>query len=364
MANSFPLPKRSKPLAQPPTAAPEPGSKLRVPVERAIERCVIYRDGVPVRGGYNYREALEEVRRTGSGYVWLGLYEPDERQMMLISQAYDVHELIVEDVVGARQRPKVDRYGDQFFFVIRAVKYTDDAIVTDAKEIIETGEVQMIVGPDFIITIRHGEQSTITGLKKRLERDPEQCALGPSAVAWLISDVLVDDYIRIARLLSIDVDELENEVFAPGTSFDIEQIYRLKRELLEMRHAIDPLAPALRTLTTNQQGLLSEQISKYFADVLDHEISAMDLIASHDERLTSLINAGAAKVSMQQNADMRRLSAIVGMAAIPTMIAGVYGMNFENMPELRTEYGYFIVLGVMFASIVAMWLFFKRNKWL
>lgn len=364
MAGSFPLPKRPKPLATLPEISPEPGSKLRVPVERAIERCVIYRDGHPVRGSYNYREALEEVRRTGSGYVWLGLYEPDERQMMLISQAYDVHELIVEDAVGARQRPKVDRYGDQFFFVIRNVKYTDDAIVKNAREIIETGEVQMIVGPDFIITIRHGEQSTITGLKKRLERDPEQCALGPSAVAWLISDVLVDEYIRIARLLSDDVDELENEVFSPDSSFDIEQIYRLKREILEMRHAIDPLAPALRTLTANQAGLLSEQISKYFVDVLDHEISAMDHIASHDERLTSLINAGVAKISMQQNADMRRLSAIVGMAALPTMIAGIYGMNFENMPELRTQYGYFVVLGVMFLASLMMYVFFKKNKWL
>lgn len=364
MASNFPLPKRPKALAPAPSTTPGPGSKLRVPVERAIERCVIYRDGLPVRGAYNYREALEEVRRTGSGYVWLGLYEPDEYQMMQISNAYDVHELIVEDAVGAKQRPKVDRYGDQFFFVIRAVKYTDDAIVTDAREIIETGEVQMIVGSDFIITIRHGEQSTITGLKKRLEHDPEQCALGPSAVAWLICDVLVDDYIRISRLLSTDVDELENEVFAPGSSFDIEQIYRLKREILEMRHAIDPLEPALRTLTSNQFGLLSDQISKYFVDVLDHEITAKDHIASHDERLSSLINAGVAKVSMQQNADMRLLSALVGMAAVPTMIAGIYGMNFENMPELKTEHGYFVVLGVMALCVVLMWFFLKRKKWI
>ncbi|MFV8394235.1 magnesium/cobalt transporter CorA [Corynebacterium hindlerae] len=364
MAGNFPLPKRPKAQVPVPSPTVALGSKIRVPVERAIERCVIYRDGRPVRGSYNFREALEEVRRTGEGYVWLGLYEPDERQMMLISQAYDVHELIVEDVVSARQRPKVERYGDQFFFVIRNVKYTDDAIVSDAREIIETGEVQMIVGRDFIITIRHGEKSTITGLKKRLEGDPEQCALGPSAVAWLISDILVDDYIRIARLLSIDVDDLENEVFSPDSSFDIEQIYRLKREILEMRHAIDPLAPALRTLTANQHGLLSDQISKYFIDVLDHEISAMDQIASHDERLTSLINAGVAKISMQQNADMRRLSALVGMAAVPTMIAGIYGMNFQNMPELNTEYGYYVVLGIMVLSVIAMWLLFKKNKWL
>lgn len=344
--------------------APAPGSKLRVPVERAIERCVIYRNGEPVRGSYGYREALEEVRRTGTGYVWLGLYEPDQQQMMSISEAYDVHELIVEDAVSARQRPKVERYDDQFFFVIRSVKYTDDAIVDNAKEIIETGEVQMIVGSDFIITVRHGEQSTIPGLKRRLEQDPEQCALGPSAVAWLISDVLVDEYLRIGSLLSTDVDELENEVFAPGSKFDIEQIYRLKREILEMRHAIDPLASALRSLTNANQDLLTEEISSYFIDVLDHEIVAADHIASHDERLTSLINAGVAKVSMQQNEDMRRLSALVGMAALPTMVAGIYGMNFENMPELSTQYGYFVVLGVMFTSVLIMYIWFKKNKWL
>ncbi|AKK02834.1 magnesium/cobalt transporter CorA [Corynebacterium epidermidicanis] len=367
-SRNFPRPKISlSPSKVVAKASPKPANsatKLRVPVERAIERCVIYRDGHPVRGSYGYREALEEVRRTGSGYVWLGLYEPDQHQMVSISEAYDVHELIVEDAVSARQRPKVERYDDQFFFVIRSVKYTDDAIVNNAREIIETGEVQMIVGKDFIITVRHGEQSTIPGLKRRLESDPEQCAMGPTAVSWLISDVLVDEYLRISSLLSTDIDELENEVFSPGTRFDIEQIYRLKREILEMRHAIDPLALALRTLTNAHNDLLSEEISSYFLDVLDHELAAADHVASHDERLTSLINAGVAKVSMQQNADMRRLSALVGMAAVPTMIAGIYGMNFENMPELSWQYGYFAVLGVMLASIVAMYWFFKKNNWL
>lgn len=339
------------------------GSRLKVPAERAIERCAVYVDGNPLKGPFTYRSALEEVRRRGTGFVWLGLLEPDEQQMVDIARAYEVHELIVEDAVAAHQRPKLERYGDQLFFVVRSVFYNGHDSMKDAREIIETGEVQMIMGPDFIITVRHSQRSTISGLRKRIDEAPDDIALGPQSVAWYIADSIVDDYLRIVAELADDVDQLENQVFTPDSRFEIEHIYMLKREILEMRHSIDPLVPALKVLVSNMD-LVSKPIRSYFRDVLDHELVAVDMTASYDERLSALIDAGAAKISLQQNSDMRKISAWVGMAALPTMVAGIYGMNFDNMPELHTQYGYFVVLAIMGVLTAFMYWQLHRNNWL
>ncbi|WP_084562798.1 magnesium and cobalt transport protein CorA [Corynebacterium aquilae] len=345
-----------------PKISPKP--KLPVPVEAAIERCAVYSDGAAERGQYTYTSALKEVRERGEGFVWLALREPDERQMLAIANAYDVHELIAEDAVTAHQRPKVERYDDQLFFVVRSVRYREHESVTNAKEIIQTGEVQMILGPDFIITITHSGGTNLAQIRRLVDAEPEQVAMGPTGISWVVADILVDQYLAIAQQLSTDVDELETEVFTPDTRFDIEQIYMLKREILEMRHAIDPLATALRSLIANHKDILSKELRSYYRDVLDHELIAADQIASYDERLSSLIDAGVAMISLQQNNDMRKISALVGMAALPTMIAGIYGMNFENMPELQSPYGYYICLAVMVLSVVLMWWFMKKNRWL
>ena len=300
-------------------------------------------------------------------FMWLSLGQPTEQQMTDIADGYGVHELIVEDAVSAHQRPKLERYDDQLFMVIRSVFYKEHESVVDAKEIIQTGELQMIISPEFIITVRHGP-SPMKAIKQRIEHevstDPETFIVGPMAIAWFIADSLVDEYLRISTELSGDVDELESEVFSPDKRFDIEQIYMLKREILEMRHAIDPLAIALRLLIQNNKDVVDKEIRSYYRDVLDHELIAADQIASYDERLSSLLDAGVAMISLQQNADMRQISALVGMAAVPTMIAGIYGMNFDNMPELHTQYGYFVLLFVMAVITVGVYWAFKRNHWL
>ncbi|MDO4686984.1 MAG: magnesium/cobalt transporter CorA [Corynebacterium sp.] len=333
-------------------------------MESVIERCRVYVGGERLPEEFTYAAALAEVRSRGQGFVWLGMLEPTETHMNNVAEAFDLHELIVEDAVAAHQRPKVERYDDQLFLVVRSVKYQEHESVSDAKEIISTGEVQMILGKDFIITIRHGQHTRIAGLRQKVEQDPERCAMGPSAVAWRIADILVDEYLSISTELGYDVDELENQVFTPNSRFDIEQIYMLKREILEMRHAIDPLAHALQALIQNHKDLIPKSIRSYFRDVLDHELIAADRVAGYDERLSSLIDAGVAKITLQQNSDMRKISALVGMAALPTMIAGIYGMNFNYMPELQIKYAYFVVLGVMVGSVLLMWWLLRRNNWL
>lgn len=342
----------------------EPGSKIHVPVERAIERCTVYKNGHPVRGRFNHKEALEEVRSSGEGYVWVSLNAPDQRQMVSLSETFGVHELIVEDAVYARQRPKVERYEDQLFMVIRSIAYQDIDEVVDTREVISTGEIQMIMGSDFIITIRHAAANVVKDLRRKVEEAPELNALGPAYIAWLVSDILVDSYLSISHELSTEVDELEETVFTPNNDFDIEDIYTLKREILEMRHAIDPLAPALKSLIHRQKDLLPEELRSYYRDVMDHELVAMDLTSQYDERLSSLINAAVAKVQIQQNSDMRKISAVFGLLAIPTAIAGIYGMNFDVMPELHYEYGYPAVLVVMLITIVIVYIYLRRNKWL
>ncbi|WP_410170769.1 magnesium and cobalt transport protein CorA [Corynebacterium antarcticum] len=333
------------------------------PVEEAIERCTVYVDGADDGQPHTYRSALEHVRREGRGWVWLGLLEPNERQMMEIAEAFNIHELIVEDAVNAHQRPKVERYDQQLFMVVRSVMFKEHESVNDASEIIETGEIQMILGPDFIITVRHGKPSNIKGLRRRVEEDPEQTALGPASVAWMIMDTAVDEYVRIGGELAADVDELEAEVFTPNERFDIQTIYMLKREILEMRHSIDPLAAALRLLLERNGDMLPGELVRYFRDVLDHELLAVDSVRGLDERLSALIDAGVAKITLQENDDMRKISSVAIMAAVPTVIAGIYGMNFEVMPELGLKYGYYMALLLMVGSVLFLWWLLRRKNW-
>lgn len=337
-------------------------TRLRVPVERAIDHCRVFVDGRRLPGEFTPSSALTEVGERGRGYVWLGLHGPDESQMQKVADQFGIHELIVEDVVDAHQRPKVERYDDQMFIVVRSVAYAAKESVANTRQIIETGEVQMVLGPNFIITIRHGTQ--LPRLDLILEEDPDLCALGPAAMAWAVADHLVEEYGRISTLLSMEVDNLEEEVFTPDSRFNIEQIYTLKREILEMRHAIAPLVPALRALFIDNKDLLGKQLRSYFRDVGDNANIAADQVAGYDERLSSLIDASVAKITLQQNSDMRTISAVVGMAAAPTLIAGIYGMNFDHMPELHWEYGYYAVLGLIVLIVGLLWWWFRRKNWL
>lgn len=338
-------------------------NRLRVPVERAIRECRLFVQGKQQPGQAHYATALQDLEEhPEDSFVWVSLEEPTKEHMMKVAERYGVDELIVEDAVTAHQRAKLERYEDQLFSVIRSVQYAGDRDIEDRRDLINTGEVQMVVGRKFIIVVSHGTR--LPHPDTRLDDAPEMRANGPLAIAWAIADYLVDEYTRIAEQLEGEVDALEEEVFTLRSEFNIENIYTLKREILEMRHAIDPLIPALRSLIQDHKDITSKQLRAFFRDVLDHAIQAADRVDSYDERLSSLIDAGVAIISLQQNQDMRTISSVVGMAAAPTLIAGIYGMNFANMPELQWQYGYYVCLGLMVFVVGLMWWWFKRNNWL
>ena len=250
-------------------------------------------------------------------------------------------------------------------FVIRSVHYMPEGTGWDENEKISTGQLLMVLGRNYIITIRMGmDRARLSRLGERVAEEPELIQPGPAGVLWAITDLMVDDYLRTVQQLEDLVEDMEDEVFEPGYVTDIEDIYILKREILEMRHAIDPLTTALRTLMGMRGQLMPKAVRRYLQDVLDHQLVAADMAQGFDERLSALIDAAAVKIQLQQNTDMRTISAYAAILAVPTALAGIYGMNFDHMPELHLEYGYFIVLGVM-AVVVAflVWLL-RRNKWL
>jgi magnesium transporter len=338
--------------------------KLRVPVARSVVDCAVYVDGKRLPGRWTHDTALAEVRRRGEGFVWIGLHRPDAEQVTTIAEVFDLHELAAEDAVQAHQRPKLERYDNTLFMVLKPVCYVGHAQPTADHEIIRTGELMVFVGADFVITVRHGEHSSLSDVRRRLEADPEQLALGPAAVLHAVADHVVDKYLDVTEAIEDDIDEMEREVFTPRSTMDAEQIYVMKREVLELRRAVVPLAGPLRKLTEGYSSLVAHDVRSYFRDVDDHLSTVTERVAGFNELLTSLVDAVLAKTTMRQNNDMRRITSYAAIITVPTMIAGIYGMNFDFMPELHWEYGYPAVLLLILTICVTLFRVFRRNQWL
>ena len=337
--------------------------KLRVPVSAYVIDCAVYVDGVRLPGRWTHDGALAEVRRRDDGFVWIGLHEPDEEQLTDIAEAFDLHELAVEDAVHAHQRPKLERYDDMLFMVLKTVCYRGHQPTADG-EVVETGEVMAFVGPDFVITVRHGDHSGLRDVRRRLEADPEQLGLGPAAVLHAVADHVVDSYLEVTEAIEDDIDDLERDVFSPRSSVDAEQIYNMKREVLELRRAVVPLSTPLRKLTEGYSALVPHDVRSYFRDVDDHLVTVVERVAGFNELLTTLVDAGLAKITLQQNNDIRKITSYAALITVPTMIAGIYGMNFEYMPELRSPLGYPAVLLAIVLICGFLFRQFRRNHWL
>lgn len=350
-----------------PVPHPDP-RRIHVPVSQAVVDCAVYADGERLRGKYAHGAALAAVRDLAAAgrraFVWIGLHEPDEHQMHAVAEVFGLHPLAVEDAVHAHQRPKVERYDDTLFLVLKTVTYVPHESVYLAREIVETGEIMVFVGSDFVVTVRHGDHTGLAGVRRSLEKEPTQLALGPYAVMHAIADHVVDSYRDLATSMECDIDAIEEETFSPTGRTEIEPIYLIKREVVELRRAVSPLTDALSRIHADHRDLLSTEVRRYMRDVLDHQTQAADRIASYDEMLSSLVQAALGRVAMQQNVDMRKISAWVAIAAVPTMIAGIYGMNFENMPELSWQWGYPAVLLLMLTVCGFLYRTFRRNHWL
>jgi magnesium transporter len=323
-----------------------------------------YVDGVRRPDCANWQVAIDQVEHADAGFVWIGLHEPSQKQLDGIAERLGLHPLAVEDAVHAHQRPKLEQYDGMLFAVVKTVHY-DTSLPGGVAEVIETGEVMVFIGPNYVITVRHGEHGSLREIRHRLQADPELLAGGPSVVLHAILDQTVDGYLAVARALQDDIDEAESAVFTTlSRRPDSETVYALKREVVSLRRASAPLAPALRTLSSQPNPLISEDVRNYFRDVDDHLSEVVDQVNAFDDLLTSLISANLAQVSVQQNSDMRKISAWVAIAAVPTMVAGIYGMNFDHMPELHWRYGYPLVAAVTALFCFGLFRAFKKNGWL
>jgi magnesium transporter len=322
-----------------------------------IVDCALYEDGCRVEGTLPLGEVRTACRRQNS-FVWLGLYEPTEEEFTAVSRAFDLHELAVEDAIKAHQRPKLELYETCLFVVLKTARYLE------AEESVEFGEILVFVGEGFVVVVRHGEASALRRVRATVESRPDLLRCGPGAVLHAIVDKVVDDYGPVIAGIDRDVREVELEVFGERSENPVQRIYMLKREVLQLQRAALPLEEALEALHEEKFELVHEDIREYFRDVHDHLLRVLEQTATFSDLLTSVLSANLTRVSVRQNEDMRRISAWVAIAAVPTMVAGIYGMNFSHMPELDTSAGYPIVLGVM--ALVCAWMYraFRRSGWL
>ncbi|WP_233498615.1 magnesium/cobalt transporter CorA [Blastococcus sp. TF02A-26] len=355
------------PDLQLPTTRPRPAGAPRTtpsrpPGQDAVVDCAVYVDGrrqAPVEPGEALAAAVEQ-----GGYVWLGLYEPTEDELESIADRYGLHPLAVEDAVFAHQRPKLERYDEDLFMVLKTATYVEHDRLTATSEVVDTGEVMVFLGEHYVITVRHGRHGDLAELRHRLEEQRDLLCLGPAAVLYAVADLVVDTFVEVADAVQDDVDELEASVFSPERTDDIGRLYQLKRELMALRRAVAPLEVPLQKLSERQIDVVPDAMRSYFRDVQDHAIRVRDAVTGLDELLSSILQASLARTQMADNEDMRKISAWAGIIAVPTAIAGIYGMNFEFMPELHWRIGYPLVLLLIAVSCIWLYRGFKRNGWL
>ncbi|MFC9328160.1 magnesium/cobalt transporter CorA [Kitasatospora sp. NPDC057015] len=325
-----------------------------------IVDCATYRDGHRVDGPEDYSDALAAARASGDSFVWIGLYEPTTGELDLVSEEFGLHPLAIEDAVTAHQRPKLEAYQDSLFMALKTIGHLE------GTQAVSTGEIMIFAGDAFVMTVRHGTDSPLSGLRAHLEKQPEILRHGPDAVLHSVCDAVVDRYLEVVTALESDLDELEADVFAPGRPAGgiAERIYGFKRQLVTVRRATGPLQEPMLRLAQGGEPVVQADALPYLRDVADHLSRVNDQVEGMDRLLTDILNASLAQVSVQQNCDMRKISAWAALAAVPTLIAGVYGMNFDYMPELRQSWGYPGVLVLMATVCLVLHRVFKRSNWL
>jgi magnesium transporter len=329
-------------------------------VGRVIVDSAVYRRGKRIVDDLPPSE-LGRVRKLATepgDFVWVGLHEPSQDELATVEEEFGLHPLAVEDAFNAHQRPKLERYEHTLFLTLKSLWYVD------ANDAVETGEINMFVGDDFVITVRHGSGSELHSARRDLEAKTAVLTHGPSAVVYAVCDRVVDGYLSVMSSLEEDVDEVETSVFSPERTNDSARIYTLKREIAEARRAVLPLREPMRRFATGAVPGIEEGSAPFFRDVLDHLNQAAETVDGLDQLLSTAFDAHLAQISVQQNEDMRKISAGAAIVVVPTLIAGVYGMNFKHMPELSWQLGYPYAIVLMAACCFVLWVWFKRSGWL
>jgi magnesium transporter len=323
-----------------------------------IVDSAVYEAGLRRDGPLELDKAVEACHQPNC-FVWIGLHEPTEEEFDAVRREFNLHELAVEDAIKAHQRPKLEVYGETIFVVLKTARYVD------SEEVVEFGEILIFIGEGFIITVRHGEATDLHPVRLDVEQRPDMLRCGPGAVLHAIVDRVVDDYVPAIAGLSQDIEEIEAEVFATGYGPNpAERIYGLKREVLEFIRAAAPLVEPVDRLSKGHYELIHPEVRAYFRDVNDHLIRVHEQLESFSDLLNSVLQANLAQVTVRQNNDMRKISAWVAIVAVPTMIAGIYGMNFEHMPELEWTFGYPLVIAVIVVACASLYGYFRRVGWL
>jgi len=304
-------------------------------------------------------EKIGEVLQEKDRFIWIGLHEPDEELLRTVQLAFGLHDLAIEDAHLAHQRPKLERYEDSIFVVLRTAQMNRD------QHRIEFGETHLFVGPRYVVSVRHGASLSYAQVRSRCETTPRLLCQGPGFVLYAIMDFVVDHYFPIVDCMEDELEALEDQIF--GQQFSREttrRIYELKRDLLEVKRAVSPLVDVCNRLIRFDLDTIPEDTRPYFRDIYDHVIRINEIVDNLRELLTSALEANLSLISVSQNDAMKKLAGWAAIFAVPTMIAGIYGMNFKWMPELETPFGYPAVMGVMLGACGFLYYQFKRSGWL
>jgi magnesium transporter len=355
-----------------PEVSMEPRPVAAAPVEQSVVAAAIYRDGRRVDSPSTVADAARRLRDQRGTMAWIGLYRPAETQLLAVAEEFGLHELAVEDAIVAHQRPKLERYGDTLFVVLRAARYLDEV------EEVSFGEIHLFVGANFVLTVRHSQAPDLAAVRRRMESDPDLLRLGPEAVLYAILDGVVDGYAPVVAGLQNDIDEIETEVFR-GDPKVSRRIYELSREVIEFQRATSPLLAMLTGLMAGfEKYETDDELQRYLRDVADHATTVAERVDGFRQMLADILTVNATLVSQAQNEEIKNLteasydqneeikkvSAWAAILFAPTLIGTVYGMNFAHMPELRWVFGYPFALALMLVVSLTLYVIFKRRGWL
>jgi magnesium transporter len=301
---------------------------------------------------------IHEFLQDPSQFVWIGLYEPSEALLERVQQEFGLHDLAVEDAHRAHQRPKVELYGDSLFIVLRTAQMAQDCHI-------HFGETHFFVGSNFIVVVRHGSSVAYTDVRLRCETMPDLLTKGQGFVLYAIMDFIVDMYFPVVQELEVALESIEDKVFKESPSRETtEQIYQLKKDLLEVKRAVSPLIDICNRLMRFDIKYISPETQPYFRDIYDHALRINEMVDNTRELLNTALDANFSLISISQNDTSRKFAGWAAIIAVPTMVAGFYGMNFRFMPELQWAYGYPIIVGLTLLICIILYYFFRRSGWL
>jgi magnesium transporter len=322
-----------------------------------IVECALYEDGARRDGNLPLDQACEAAQQD-EAFVWVDLYEPTLEEFEALRQEFSLHPLAIEDATEAHERPKLERYEGVLFMVLKTVSYDDET------EDLTFGEIMVFRGASFVITVRHGAAQDLDDVKQRVHDEPSKLKHGTAGILHAVVDKVVDEYEPVVDGLQQDIDEVEVGLFGDQGDGSTKRIYRLGREVLEFARATRPLVEPVHALATDDRIDIADELRTYFRDIEDHIERVDAWVTAQRELLSNLLQANLTQVTIRQNEDMRKISAYVAIFAVPTAIAGIYGMNFRHMPELRWELGYPFALFLIVTLCAAMFWRLKKSGWL